>query len=103
MIATLPTQQQVDEIARDLAPDVVRIRVMIGHDWSEHPAIYFRVVLSDDASRRDRLAGVVGAVRSRMYEKLALSESNHIPYFKFRSEGEQSKLQDAAWDLERIS
>jgi hypothetical protein len=98
MIATLPTQQQVDEIARDLAPDVVRIRIMVGQDWSEHPAIYFRVVLSDEASRRDRLASVVGLVRSRFYEKLALSDSGHIPYFRFRSESEQSKLREAAWD-----
>ena len=98
MIATLPTQQRVDEIARDLAPDVVRIRVMVGQDWSEHPAIYFRVVLSDEASRRDRLFSVTEAIKSRLIEKLALYESNHIPYFKFRSEGEQSKLQDPAWD-----
>jgi hypothetical protein len=34
MIATLPTQEQVDRIALDLAPDVVRIRLNIAQDWS---------------------------------------------------------------------
>ena len=46
MIATLPTQAQVDRIALDLAPDVVRIRLNISQDWSNDPAIYFRVILS---------------------------------------------------------
>ncbi len=50
MIATLPTQEQVDRIAHDLAPDVVRIRLNIAQDWSGDPAIYFRVILSDEAS-----------------------------------------------------
>jgi hypothetical protein len=58
MIATLPTQQQVDRIERKLVPDVVRIRFTEAQDWSGDPAIYFRVTLSDEASRRDRLADV---------------------------------------------
>ncbi|MGA2214082.1 MAG: hypothetical protein ABSH31_12470 [Bryobacteraceae bacterium] len=39
MIATLPTQEQVDRIARELAPDVVRIRLNVRHDWSGEPAL----------------------------------------------------------------
>jgi hypothetical protein len=52
MIATLPTQEQVDRIAQDLAPDVVSISFRVGRDWSDDPAIYFRVVLSDEASKQ---------------------------------------------------
>ena len=98
MIATLPTQEQVDQIARDLAPDVVRIRCQVGKDWSEHPAIYFRIVLSDEASRPERLADVTGTVSARLFDSLALSESDRIPYFRFRSQGEQAKVGEAAWD-----
>jgi hypothetical protein len=68
MIATLPTQAQVDRIARDLAPDVVRIRLNISQDWSNDPAIYFRVILSDEASRGDRLADVAARVRSKLFD-----------------------------------
>jgi hypothetical protein len=32
MTAALPTQEQVDRIARDLAPDVVRIRLDVKPD-----------------------------------------------------------------------
>ena len=98
MIATLPTREQVDRIACDLAPDVVRIRVNVAQDWSDDPAIYFRVILSDEASRRDRLADVAGLVRTKLFDELRLAELEHLPYFRFRSRSEQDKLQDPAWD-----
>ena len=98
MIATFPTQEQVDRIARDLAPDVVHIRCNVAQDWSEHPAIYFRVILSDEASRRDRLADVTGVVRGKLIDELRLAELDHIPYFRFRSQSEQAKMRDTAWD-----
>jgi hypothetical protein len=98
MIATLPTQEQVDQIALALAPHVIRIRLRAGKDWSEHPALYFRVVLSDEASLRDGLEEVTGRVRGKLVEGLGLAGLEHIPYFRFRSLSEQEKLQDPAWD-----
>ena len=37
---------------RSLAPDVVHIRYDIGEDWSGQWAIFFRVVLNDNAARQ---------------------------------------------------
>lgn len=97
MTATLPSLDQVEKIAKALAPDVVRIRMHVGHDWTEDPAIYFRVILSDDASRLDRLHQVTKNVRARLFEELGLSESDRIPYFRFRSWSEQEQFQDRSW------
>src|SRR5258707_312190 len=98
MLATLPTQEQVDQIARDLAPDVVRIRMNVSTDWTDAPAIYFYVILSDEASRRDRLGDVIDRVREALFEGLGLADLDHFPYFRFRSQSEQTKLQEKAWD-----
>ena len=98
MITTLPTQEQVDRIARDLAPDVVHIRMDVGHDWSDHPAIYFRVILSDEASRRDRLLEITQRVRRKVRNELGLDELEHLPYFRFRSQSEQAQLREPAWE-----
>lgn len=98
MTATMPTQEQVDKIATALAPDVVRIRVNAGQDWSEHPALYFRVVLSDEASRPMRLADITDEVRTKLTEALGLSQSDRIPYFRFRSQSEQTKIKELAWE-----
>jgi len=97
MTATLPTQALVDRIARDLAPDVVRIRLDVTPDWTGDPALYFRVTLSDEASRRRPLLDVTGLVRAKVAEELRLEELDHHPYFRFRSYSEQAKLQDPAW------
>ena len=98
MIATFPTQGRVDEIALELAPDVVRIRFNVAEDWAEHPAIYFRVILSDEASRGERLADVTTRVSEKLFDGLGLAALDHIPYFRFRSQSEQAKLQDKAWE-----
>jgi hypothetical protein len=97
-IATLPKQEQIDEFVRELAPDVVRIRLNVTRDWSDDPAIYFRVILSDEASQSDRLADVTGRVRAAIFDRLGLANLDHIPYFRFRSQSEQVKLQEKAWD-----
>jgi hypothetical protein len=97
MTATLPTQEQVDRIARDLAPDVVRIRIDVKPDWNENSAIYFRVTMSDEASRKDRLWDATELVRAKLFDELRLEELDHQPYFNFRSNSEQAELQDPAW------
>jgi hypothetical protein len=99
MIAALPTQEQVDQIARSLAPDVVHIRINVTHDWAGDPAIYFRVLLSDEASRRERLAEVAERVRRDLSNALRLDElEHHHPYFRFRSQSEQAALKGKLWD-----
>ena len=45
-------QAAINEVERNLAPDVVRIRYDIGEDWSGQWAIFFRIVLTDEAARR---------------------------------------------------
>jgi hypothetical protein len=99
MIAALPTQEQVDQIARALAPDVVYVRFNVSHDWSGDPAIYFRVLLSDEAaSHRERLVEVAGRVRQALSDGLGLAELDHISYFHFRTQSEQAGLREKAWD-----
>lgn len=94
----VPTREQLEQVTRDLAPDVVRIRCQASLDWSGDAALYFRVILSDDASRASRLEAVTKEVKSRLFEALDLSESDPIPYFRFRSESEQAKIREQSWE-----
>ena len=87
----------VASVEREMAPDVVRIRHNIGSDWSGDDAIFFRIVLSDRASREDRLPAVSERVSSRLSEELNLADTCLLPYFSFRSESEQAALNDEAW------
>src|SRR5258708_37442028 len=76
-----------------LGPDVVRIRYEIGEDWSGQWAIFFRVVLTDDAARR-RLRDVAAKVVRELERQLDFPGIGVDPYHNFRSESEQETLQE---------
>src|ERR1035441_8483025 len=85
------------ESAPRLAPDVVRIRYEIALDSTDKEAIYFRILLSDDASREERLGEVVERVEAELSKKLKLDDLGLMWYPSFRSESEQAMMKDPAW------
>jgi len=102
MIAPLgaPKQPQINaaitEVVEELSPWVRYIRYSIAHDWSGQWAIFFRVILSDDASK-NRLREITTQVVWRMSERLDLPDLELFPHFDFRSESEQATLNEAEW------
>ncbi len=87
----------VSEVVKLLAPNVVRIRYDIDQDWSGDWAVFFRVLLSDEAADERNIGAVVRQVIDRMEERLDLPELGMFPHFNFRSESEQAKRRDPAW------
>jgi len=79
-----------------LAPDVVRIRYSFGEDWSGSDAVFFRVVLSDRASR-NHLREIANRVRATIIGEVKPDELGLQMYFNYRSTSEQAKLQEPAW------
>jgi hypothetical protein len=88
---------QVHAVEAQLAPDVVKIGYDIAEDWSGRWAIFFKVVLSDDASRRERLGEVVAKVVWSLAGKLDFNALGVFPYHNFRSVSEQRSLREEAW------
>jgi hypothetical protein len=86
----------IEHVAHALAPDVVRIRYDIGEDWSGQWAIFFKIVLSDEAARH-RLRDVATNVVWGLAERLDFSGMGVSPYHNFRSVSEQAALQEPAW------
>lgn len=62
----------VSEVVRLMAPDVERIRYEVCQDWSDDWAIFFRVVLSDEASRT-RLREITAKIVAHLDERLDFS------------------------------
>ena len=86
----------INEVAAELAPDVVRIRYDIGEDWSGEWAIFFRIVLTDDAAKR-RLRDIASKVVRELANRLDFPGMGVFPYHNFRSVSEQAMLQEEAW------
>ena len=86
----------VSELVRSLAPDVVHIRYEIGEDWSGDAAIFFRILLSGDASRT-RLRAVAKQVVISLDQRLDFESMGLRAYHNFRSVSEQNALREEAW------
>jgi hypothetical protein len=88
----------VAEVERQLHPRVVRIRYTLGDDWSGDPAVFFRIVLPDDASTRDRLLSATNDIEAAIVQRIEpLEQWGVLPYFNFRSQSEQAQLNEPAW------
>lgn len=90
-------EETVQRTAAEFPEDVVRIRHSFSYSWDGDPAIFFRVVLSDAASRRDRLESTTDAIEHKLIDELDLTKSEYFPYFYFRSKAEEDKLQSPEW------
>ena len=89
--------RRVKAVARKLAPDVVRIRYEVALDSTDKEAIYFRILLSNDASREKRRREVTKRVESELSKRLKLDDLGLMWYPSFRSESEQAMLKEPAW------
>jgi hypothetical protein len=92
---------KVDEVAKKFPAEVVRIRHSFSRDWDGDPAIYFRIVLTDEARRRLPLSQLTGRIKDALIKDLALFTSEYsvyIPYFEFRTKAEQERSKDPQWE-----
>ena len=92
-------EKAIEDAIRKLPKkDVVRVRYSMGEDWTGDPSIYFRIVLTDAASREKRLAEVVDRISTTIFEELRPLENwGLLPYFSFRSKSEQDQRTDPEW------
>lgn len=83
----------VREIVNGFRAHVINITFEIGKDWSGDRAIFFHVLLSDQASKGVMLGRVTTEVRGRLAEMLRGLNIRLIGYSDFRSESELAELQ----------
>lgn len=69
----------IHRVQKIVGSDVVRIRYEIGEDWSGQWAIFFRVVLTDDAAKR-RLRDVATKVVWKLARELDFPGMGVFPY-----------------------
>jgi hypothetical protein len=78
--------------------DVVSVAYNFENDWSGDPAIYFRIVLSDEAAREDKLMEVTQRLENKIIGELGFYSTWPIlPYFSYRSESEYLEVGNRGW------
>jgi hypothetical protein len=88
----------LERAVQALAPDVVRIRYNFGEDWTGDPSVFFKIVLSDDASREKNLGKVADRVEQTLRNEIKLEELGLHFFFNFRSLSETAQLREAVWE-----
>ena len=90
-----------NEIARaisKLGKETVRVNWSLGTDSTDEPSIFFRIVLTDAASREDKLAEVTSRISTILFDEIRPYENwGLLPYYSFRNKSEQDKLKDTEW------
>jgi len=90
-------QAAVARAAQQLAPDVLDVIPTLGDDWRGEPAVFFMVILADAASRRDRLLRVTNHASTFIVQQVQPFEQwGVLPYFNFRSQSEQVRINQHA-------
>ena len=97
----------VKKVEKMFKPDVVRIGHTIRENWMGDPAIYFRVLLSDQAAKKmnDAVIGrqwgraLPDEIREAMDRQVdPFGKWGLFPHFNYRSVSEQAYLKDKDWD-----
>ena len=88
----------VSEVERQFHPWVIHIRYSFREDSSGEPAVFFKILLSDEASRRDGLLDLTNRISDAiLWQVEPLERWGVLPYFNYRSKSEQAVLQEPAW------
>lgn len=83
--------------AQSLGADVVHINFEMGFDVMGFDAIFFNIVLTDEASRPARLRFLAQHVALTLMYQLKSDENGVHAYFNFRSHSEVASIKDPAW------
>lgn len=92
--------REVTKVIPKLGKEVVRLRYSLGADSTGEPSISFRIVLTDAASKEDKLAHVTDRIATTLFDELRPYEKwGLLPYFSFRSQSEQqNRHNDPDWE-----
>lgn len=91
-------RKSVEAALAALGPIAQRVNFSIGNDSDGEPAIFFRITLSDEAAKAEKLYQSTSIITSRIFDEVRPLETWGLyPFFTFRSQSEQADLQDPEW------
>jgi len=87
----------IQRAVQPFAGDVLHVYYEIGSDWMGYASIFFKIVVSDQASRPQRLRDLSQRVALALMNELGTDEDGVNTYFSFRSQSEVAEMNDPAW------
>ena len=91
-------KSSVERAERALQPNVIRIMYGLMLDWTDEQSLFFRIIISDAAAAPSKLRETTQRIRRKILAEIRADELGLQTYFNFRSQTEQAKLRDPAWE-----
>jgi hypothetical protein len=67
-------------------------------DWTGEQSLFFRIIISDAAAAPNRLRETTQRISRKILTEIKAEELGLQTYFNFRSQSEQAKLKEPAWE-----
>ncbi len=90
----------VDQAASSLPPEVAEVIATLGTDWDGESAVFFNVILKDNAIARSELLAFTKQVSWTIIQQVSpLEEWGVLPYFRFLTQTEYARVRETepAW------
>lgn len=79
-------------------PYVVSVTPTLGTDWNGESAVFFQVILDDNAVPRPKLLAFTKQISQAIIQQIRpLEEWGVLPYFNFLTQGEHAKMKEPTW------
>jgi len=87
----------VDHAASTLPPGI-SVTPALGTDWDGEPAVFFQIVLADNAGARAQLLALTKQISQGIVQQVQpLEEWGVLPYFDFKTQTDKAKMKEPAW------
>jgi hypothetical protein len=109
VISVARTSREIEDAVKSVVAqfpeDIVYIRHSLHGDWTDEPALFFRVLLNDrfdpkviarDRVSREAFMGTINSIMAAI--RNAFQPEGLMNYFNFRTASEQSELRDPKWE-----
>jgi hypothetical protein len=87
----------VAKTASVLPHPIVSVTPTLGTDWNGESAVFFQIVLADGTPRGQLLALTKQISQDVVQQVRPLEEWGVLPYFNFRTQSEQARINEPAW------
>lgn len=90
----------VDEVTRSLPAEVADVITTLGTDWDGEPAVFFKIILKDNAIPRPQLLAFTKQVSRAILQQVSpLGDWGVLPYFRWLTQTEYAHVKETepAW------
>jgi hypothetical protein len=88
-----PFLKSIAQVAGELAPQVVSVTPTLGNDWAGEPAVYFQIIIADNAVPRQNLLAFTKDISHAIVHRIRpLEEWGVLPYFNFLTQSDASRM-----------